>query len=149
MRWWTSFARCADARRVGWPPRRSVFAEIHTEEGPWLELMSATPCVSVVMPVRNEAGFIAELLRAVFAQDYPADCLEVIVADGMSTDGTRDILAGLQAQYPHLVIVDNPGRIVSTGLNLAVARARGEIILRIDGHALIAGDFVKQNVALL
>jgi len=73
----------------------------------------------------------------------------VIVADGMSTDGTRDILAGLQAQYPHLVVVDNPGRIVSTGLNLAVARAGGEIILRIDGHALIAADFVKENVVLL
>jgi succinoglycan biosynthesis protein ExoA len=111
--------------------------------------MSATPFVSVVMPVRNEAGFITELLRAVFAQDYPADCLEVIVADGMSTDGTRDILAGLLARYPQLVVVDNPGRIVSTGLNLAVARAAGEIILRIDGHALIAGNFVKENVALL
>jgi len=102
-----------------------------------------------MVPVRNEAGFIANLLAAVFAQDYPGDRLEVIVADGMSTDGTRDILSALQAEHPCLIVVDNPGRIVSTGLNIAVARSTGEIIIRIDGHALIASDFVTENVALL
>ncbi len=48
-----------------------------------------------------------------------------------------------------LIVVDNPGRIVSTGLNIAVARSQGDIIIRIDGHALIASDFVRENVALL
>jgi GT2 family glycosyltransferase len=74
--------------------------------------------------------------------------MEVIVADGMSTDGTRDILTALQAEYP-LVVIDNPAGIVSTGLNLAVAAARGDVIVRVDGHALIAPDFLRQNVALL
>lgn len=109
----------------------------------------AVPFVTVVVPVRNEAGFIADLLRTVLAQDYPSDRFEVIVADGMSTDGTRDILAGLQAEHPCLMVVENPGRIVSTGLNTAVVRSRADIIIRIDGHALIASDFVKENVALL
>jgi glycosyltransferase involved in cell wall biosynthesis len=111
--------------------------------------MHITPFVTVVIPVRNEAGFIADLLGAVFSQDYPEDRLEVIVADGMSTDGTRDILAAQQAEHPSLIVVDNPGRIVSTGLNIAVARSRGDIIIRIDGHAVIAHDFVRENVALL
>jgi tripartite-type tricarboxylate transporter receptor subunit TctC len=101
------------------------------------------------VPVRNEVRFIAELCRSSFAQDYPADRIEVIVADGMSTDGTREVLARLQAEHPSLVVVENPGRIVSTGLNIAVARSRGDIIVRIDGHALVAADFVTQNVALL
>jgi glycosyltransferase involved in cell wall biosynthesis len=109
----------------------------------------ATPFVSVVVPVRNEAGFIADLLRAVLAQDYPGDRLEVIVADGMSTDGTREILAALQSEHPRLIVVENAGRIVSTGLNIAVAHSKGDIIIRIDGHARIARDFVRQNVALL
>src|SRR5215471_2465384 len=107
------------------------------------------PLVSVVIPVRNEAGFIADLVGAVFAQDYPADRLEVIVADGQSTDGTREILAGLQERHPLLTVLDNPGRIVPTGLNLAIARARGDVIVRIDGHAVISPDFLRQNVALL
>ncbi|MEP7308724.1 MAG: glycosyltransferase family 2 protein [Acidobacteriota bacterium] len=107
------------------------------------------PFVSVVIPVRNEAVFIADLIGAILEQDYPADRLEVIVADGQSTDGTREALASLQARHSRLLVVDNPGRIVSTGLNIAVARSKGDVIIRIDGHALIAPDFIRQNVALL
>jgi succinoglycan biosynthesis protein ExoA len=111
--------------------------------------MDPAPFVSIVIPVRNEAAFIGDLIDAVLRQDYPQDRVEVIVADGMSTDGTRQILTALQADRPRLVVLDNPGRIVPTGLNLAVARARGEVIVRIDGHAVIAPDFIRQNVALL
>jgi len=107
------------------------------------------PFVSVVIPVRNEALFIEGLLEAIFAQDYPRDRFEVIVADGLSTDGTRETLSVLQSRYSQLVVIDNPGRIVSTGLNLAVARARGDVIVRIDGHAVIEPDFISQDVALL
>src|SRR4051812_2429552 len=107
------------------------------------------PFVSVVVPVRDEAGYIADLVDAIFAQDYPPDRVEVIVADGLSTDGTRDILAELQTRYAQLIVVDNPQRIVPTGLNIAVSRSRGDVIVRIDGHALIAPDFLRQNVALL
>ncbi len=112
-------------------------------------IVDTVPFISVVIPVRNEAGFIRDLLDAVFSQDYPQDRIEVIVADGLSTDGTREILADLQARHPQLVVVDNPGRIVPTGLNLAVARSRGEIVVRIDGHAVISPDFLRQNIALL
>jgi succinoglycan biosynthesis protein ExoA len=112
-------------------------------------MTGSVPFVTVVMPVRNEAGHIAELVRGVLDQDYPADRVELLVADGMSTDGTREILASLQAEHPRLEIIDNPHRIVSTGLNLAVARSRGDVIVRIDGHALIAPDFLRENVALL
>jgi succinoglycan biosynthesis protein ExoA len=107
------------------------------------------PLVSVVIPIRNEASFIADLIGAILKQDYPIDRVEIIVADGLSSDGTREILAALQTEHPRLIVVENPGRIVSTGLNLAVARARGDIIIRIDGHALIASDFIRENVALL
>lgn len=104
------------------------------------------PFVSVVMPVRNEAGFIERSVGAVLQQDYPEDRLEIIVADGMSTDGTRQLLARLQEQYPRLHVVDNNGRIVSTGLNRTLGKARGDIIIRIDGHCEIARDYVSRCV---
>ncbi len=107
------------------------------------------PFVSVLMPVRNEAAFIGKLVGAVLAQDYARDRFEVIVADGMSTDGTREILASLHAQDARLSVIDNPQRMVSAGLNAALAVSRGDVIIRVDGHSLIAPDFIRQNVALL
>src|SRR5438034_11028745 len=91
------------------------------------------PLITIIMPIRNEAAFIARLLRAVFDQDYPADRTEVIVADGMSTDGTRELVRSLQQEHPNLRLIDNPQRIVSTALNTELAHARGQVIIRIDG----------------
>src|SRR5262245_163289 len=106
------------------------------------------PFVSVVMPVRNEAGEIENTLRMALAQDYPADRYEVIVADGESTDGTREVVRRLASAHPQLRLVENPGRFVSSGLNRALSVARGEIIVRLDGHWRYAADHVRRLVEL-
>ncbi len=112
--------------------------------------ISSSPLVSIVMPVRNEADFIARSLGAVLAQDYPHDRLEVLVADGMSTDSTRAIIAATAAQSDVAVtVVDNPGQIVPTGFNAAVRQSTGDIIVRVDGHTIIAPDYVRQCVDAL
>ena len=110
---------------------------------------SLTAFVSVVLPVRNEGAFIGRSLGSVLAQDYPSERMEIIVADGMSADGTRDHIRHLQTAHANLHLIDNPGRIVPTGLNLAIARARGEVIIRVDGHCEIAPDYVRRCVAHL
>ncbi|HVG31084.1 MAG TPA: glycosyltransferase family 2 protein [Pyrinomonadaceae bacterium] len=107
------------------------------------------PFVSVIMPVRDEAAFIARSLVAVLAQDYPPGRVEVIVADGMSTDGTREIAETFQSQHARLRVVDNPGRIAPTGLNAALRVARGDVIVRVDGHCEIAPDYVRRCVEWL
>ena len=111
--------------------------------------MSDTPFVSVLMPVRNEAAFIQRSLAAVLAQDYPPDRMEIIVADGLSNDGTRDIANVLRRQNPNVNVIDNPGKIVATGLNAALRVAKGEIIIRVDGHCEIARDYVSRCVSHL
>ena len=110
---------------------------------------SSFPHIAVIMPIRNEAGFIKRSLRSVLTQDYPSNRIEVIVADGMSTDGTRGILSKLQSEHPKLRVIDNPSQNASSGLNAALDKARGEVIIRIDGHSMVARDFVKENVAVL
>lgn len=104
------------------------------------------PRVTVIMPIRNEEAFIGRSLGAVLGQDYPAERMQVLVADGMSDDGTREVIAGLAAAHPrHTVeIVDNPGRIVPTGFNAALDRATGDVVVRVDGHTIIAPDYVTQ-----
>ncbi|HEY7113808.1 MAG TPA: glycosyltransferase family 2 protein [Thermoanaerobaculia bacterium] len=109
----------------------------------------AVPFVTVVMPVRNEDRFIARSVGSVLAQDYPADRLEILAVDGRSTDGTRPALESMARECERLSIVDNPAGIVAPGLNAALRRARGDIVIRVDGHCEIASDYVRRCVAHL
>ena len=111
--------------------------------------MDGLPFVSVVMPVRNEGGFIEQSVGAVLGQTYPRDRYEVLIADGMSTDDTRVRLGVLSREHPNLRVLDNPGCIVSTGLNVALREARGDIVVRVDGHCEIAPDYIERCVAHL
>jgi glycosyltransferase involved in cell wall biosynthesis len=104
------------------------------------------PFVSVVMPVRNEAGFIARSVSCVLGQDYPGERMEIIVADGCSTDDTGNIIQSLQASHQNLKLITNHGKIAPTGMNAAIKQARGEIIVRVDGHCEIAPDYVRRCV---
>ena len=109
---------------------------------------SPAPFVSVLIPVRNEAPYIGANLAAALRQDYPSHCFEVIVADGRSTDGTRPIVESIAASEPRLRLVDNPDRIVAAGLNRALAVARGNVIVRLDGHCEYPADYLRRVVEL-
>jgi cellulose synthase/poly-beta-1,6-N-acetylglucosamine synthase-like glycosyltransferase len=109
----------------------------------------AQPLVTVIMPIRNEANYIERALGAVLMQDYPADRLELLVVDGMSDDGTRDIVQQMLADRPDARVLDNPKQIVPPAMNIGLAQARGEIIVRVDGHTVIAPDYVRQCVRAL
>jgi succinoglycan biosynthesis protein ExoA len=108
------------------------------------------PFVSVVMPVRNEAEFIERSLLAVFTQRYPTDSMEIVIADGFSTDETRTLIERLRATTNIAIhIVDNPEKIAPSGLNRAIAKAKGEIIVRVDGHCEIEPNYVVNCVKYL
>jgi len=111
--------------------------------------MSGAPTVSVVIPCRNEADHIERCLRSLLSQNSPPGGFEVIVADGMSTDGTRRILRELADENASVRLVDNTGLIVSTGLNRAIAAAKGEIVIRADAHTEYAPDYIARCVATL
>jgi succinoglycan biosynthesis protein ExoA len=107
------------------------------------------PLVSIVLPCRNEQGYIQDCLESILKQELPEGGLEILIADGMSTDGTREYLQQASVAHPQIRVLDNPGRIVSTGLNTAIRAARGEIIVRMDAHTLYAPDYVRQCLAVL
>lgn len=107
--------------------------------------------ISVIVPCRNEASHIEAFLDSVLAQQLPAihDVLEVVVADGMSNDGTRALIDKRANADGRLMVVDNPASITSTALNLAAVRASGEIVVRMDVHTVYSPDYVRECVRAL
>lgn len=106
------------------------------------------PTVSIIVPCYNEQATICGLLAAVCAQTYPREQMEVVVADGMSSDGTRAAIAEFGRLHPDLdlVVVDNPRQIIPAALNRALERARGEVIVRLDAHSKPYPDYVARCV---
>jgi glycosyltransferase involved in cell wall biosynthesis len=93
------------------------------------------PFISVVVPCYNEVAFIERIVDSLLRQDYPREKTEVIFADGMSDDGTREALEKVSAKYPFIRWIDNPGRYVPTALNLAIKASGGKVIVRLDAHS--------------
>ena len=92
--------------------------------------MSPLPRVSIVMPSFNEEHFIEACLASVQAQDYPRELIEILDADGRSTDHTREILAHITEADPRIQMIDNPARLQAAGLGLAVKVATGDVIVQ-------------------
>jgi glycosyltransferase involved in cell wall biosynthesis len=114
------------------------------------EQLKESILVSVISPCRNEVRHIEGFVESLLAQDYPADLWDLIVADGMSDDGTREILRGLEKKHaPRLRVIENPGRIVSIGLNEAIRQARGRYIVRVDCHTEYAPDYIRRSIEVL
>lgn len=88
-------------------------------------------------------------MESILAQQEPEGGFEVIVADALSDDGTREILNEIANANPRVTVIDNPGLIASTGLNAAILQARGQILIRMDGHTHYAPDYIRQCVAVL
>ena len=106
--------------------------------------------ISVVIPCRNEKRHISTFLDSLLQQELePGWNLEIIVADGMSDDGTRAVLDDYARESEHVRVIDNPGRIVSTALNAAIAAARGDIVIRMDAHTWYAPDYIRECVRAL
>lgn len=108
--------------------------------------MSGLPAVSIIIPCRNEIGFIDGCLRSVFAFEPVASGFEVLVVDGGSTDGTREVLGRWQRTEETLRVLDNPAQIVPTAMNIGIAAARGHLILRLDMHAEYPPDYLRRCV---
>lgn len=106
--------------------------------------MNGQPTVSVILPVFNEETYLGDCLRSVAAQSYPA-IVEVIIADGGSSDQTREIARS----FEKVRIVDNPRRSRPAGLNAAIGEACGDVIVRVDARTRLAPTYVESCVAAL
>lgn len=109
----------------------------------------SVPTVSVVIPMRDEIDTVESCIRTFDDQDHPHDALDVVVVDGMSTDGSRELVRRLADERPWLRLIDNPARIASSAFNRGVEVAKGDFVGIVSSHGSIGPDFVSRSLRTL
>ncbi|BDZ42881.1 hypothetical protein GCM10025865_21800 [Paraoerskovia sediminicola] len=112
------------------------------------DVRSGHPPVSVFLAVRNEEAHLERCVRQLVAQDYPGE-LEIVLAVGPSKDRTAQIAGELAAAHPELTLVRNPTGATPSGLNRAIAVARHDLLVRVDGHSIVEPDYVRRVVGTM
>lgn len=110
---------------------------------------SAEPLVSVIVPCRNEEAYIAECLNSIRANDYAAERFEVLVVDGVSDDGTRNVLEQYARRWPCMRLLDNPARTTPAAFNIGIQQCRGEIVMIMGAHCRYPKNYISALVRWL
>lgn len=107
------------------------------------------PKVSVIVPCYNEEKTILSLLNALYDQTFPRSEMEIVIADGISTDSTRQKISDFKEAHKDLSIklIDNPKRLIPAALNAAISAAAGIYIVRLDAHSIPRRDYIELTVA--
>ena len=105
--------------------------------------------LSVICPIYNEEKYIVPFLDSVLQQDFSHDDMEVLLVDGMSRDRTRQVISQYIAKYPFLRLLDNPERTAPCAMNVGIKEAKGEVIIRLDAHALYPFNYFSTLVTRL
>ena len=113
----------------------------NTEETDW-------PSVTVAIPLYNEEKHVDRLLSTFLHSSYP-NIVEVLIADGGSVDKTRELIRKWAEKDSRVVLIENPNKYQSFGLNEMIKKAKGDVFLRADGHCLYANDYVEECIKAL
>jgi len=105
--------------------------------------------VSVLVPCRNEVKYINQVVQNLIEQDYEKDLMEVLFIDGMSNDGTREIIKSFTKKYNFIHLVDNVHKTVPYALNYGIKMSKGKIIIRLDAHAIYPQNYISKLVYYL
>jgi glycosyltransferase involved in cell wall biosynthesis len=112
-------------------------------------LIKDHPIASIIIPCRNEKRYIAKCLDYIVDNDYPKDKLEVLVIDGISNDGTREIIKKYANSYSFIQLLDNYKKIVPSAMNIGIKKAKGNVIIRMDAHSGYPKDYISKIVLWL
>jgi succinoglycan biosynthesis protein ExoA len=111
--------------------------------------MDAWPMVSIIIPCRNEVRFIASCLDSILSNGFPVERLEILVVDGMSDDGTREIVHDYAARYGPIKLLDNRHKVTPYALNIGIRAAKGDVVMRLDAHTICERDYVARCIRVL
>lgn len=105
--------------------------------------------ISLIIPCRNEEKDIAACLDSLLGNDYPKEQIEILILDGMSTDGTKAIIEYYLKQFPQVQLLENPSKSIPAAMNIGIKNAKGNIIMKIDAHSTYPKDYISKCIQYL
>ncbi|SMO70588.1 glycosyltransferase family 2 protein [Gracilimonas mengyeensis] len=124
-------------------PAKATFKDINTDNSD--SISSSQPTVTIAIPVFNEEEHIERVVTGFLNAGYPA-LEEILIADGGSTDATREIVQKLREKDSRVKLIENPDKFQSFGLNRMIEAASGELFLRADGHCIYSDNYIQESV---
>jgi len=111
--------------------------------------LNKLPFVTIIIPCLNEADYIAKCLDSMIGNDYPHDRINILVVDGMSMDGSRDIVKEYAIKYPFITLLDNHKKIIPAAMNIGIKNSESEIVMKVDSHAAYPSDYISKCIKYL
>lgn len=108
-----------------------------------LGVMEERPLISLLIPTYQEAAYVDRCLESVAGMAWPEDRLEVLVIDGGSTDGTREVIRKWEQRCSFIRMLDNPDRYVPQALNRGIRASRGEVVVFMGAHAEAPANWLE------
>jgi len=100
---------------------------------------------SIVIPCRNEKKYIENCINSILNQNYKASLLEIIIVDGFSDDGTREIVNQMSKNHSNIKMFDNPQKKTPQALNIGIKKSSGEIVVILGAHTELDKEFIAYN----
>lgn len=105
--------------------------------------------VSIIIPCRNEKDYIDDCVNAILANDYESENLEIIIVDGLSTDGTREIIHKKLLPYKNIKLLDNTAQTTPYAFNIGINNSVGNYIIIVGARHLISSNYISTCIKIL
>ncbi|MBF0405916.1 MAG: glycosyltransferase family 2 protein [Candidatus Riflebacteria bacterium] len=112
-------------------------------------LLMSDRIISIVIPCRNEEKYICGCIESILASDYPKNLLEILLVDGMSEDGTKELIQSYARRFPFIRLYENIQKITPVALNIGIKNSKGEIVIRMDAHSTYPPHYISTCVDYL
>ena len=104
------------------------------------------PFISFIIPSMNEKKYIRKCIESVLMNNYPQNKIEILVSDGFSKDGTREIVKEFSKKYNFIKLIDNTNKILASAWNRGIENSKGDIIIIANAHAEIEKDHFQKCI---
>jgi glycosyltransferase involved in cell wall biosynthesis len=120
--------------------------DLYAVPKPKIDTICQFPIISIIIPCFNEEKFLPKCLDSLLDQTYEKNKIEILIVDGMSNDGTFDIIEKYTQKYVCIKKLDNKNRFTPYAMNIGIQNSIGEFVIKADAHTIYDKNYIKNCI---